>query len=196
MPPGQMVSHELIDVDSGDHARLSELFSAPDRTLVLYRLKGLSQPDPARPPGCLPSSPDDSSIQPVDGWPAGKLITTALVWRCPYGAGTCPGLRGRRRGCCSPPSGTAGPAAGACGAGQPGHLRSDTTGMFADGAAFLPGGSSPDAILGGLQAKGQACGAYLAAQADPFGCVDLLQRGAVVGDREEELRILTLAGPP
>ncbi len=41
--------YELIDVASGDHARLSELFSAPDRTLVLYHfMYGKAQTSPVR----------------------------------------------------------------------------------------------------------------------------------------------------
>ena len=39
--------YELIDVASGDHVRLSELFSAPDRTLVLYHfMYGKAQTEP------------------------------------------------------------------------------------------------------------------------------------------------------
>jgi len=39
--------YELVDVASGDPVRLSELFSAPDRTLVLYHfMDGQAQTDP------------------------------------------------------------------------------------------------------------------------------------------------------
>jgi predicted dithiol-disulfide oxidoreductase (DUF899 family) len=39
--------YELVDVSSGDHVRLSELFSAPDRALVVYHfMYGKAQTDP------------------------------------------------------------------------------------------------------------------------------------------------------
>ena len=39
--------YELVDVASGDHVRLSELFSAPDRALVLYHfMYGKAQTEP------------------------------------------------------------------------------------------------------------------------------------------------------
>ena len=48
LPAGAVVDdYELIDVASGDHARLSGLFSAPDRTLVLYHfMYGKAQTEP------------------------------------------------------------------------------------------------------------------------------------------------------
>src|ERR1039457_2891993 len=61
------------------------------------------------------------------------------------------------------------------------------------GHAALRGGSAPDAVLAGLQADGQACGADGAGPADCFGCVDLVQRGAIGRDRGKQLGILALA---
>src|ERR1039457_6239398 len=61
------------------------------------------------------------------------------------------------------------------------------------GHAALRGGSPPDAVLAGLQADGQACGGGGAGPADCFGCVDLVQRGAIGRDRGKQLGILALA---
>ena len=68
--------------------------------------------------------------------------------------------------------------------------------VVAQGTAFFGGGSAPDAVLAGLQAEGQACGADGASAADCFGCVDLVQRGATGRDREKQLGILAAAGAP
>ena len=48
LPAGTVVDdYELIDVASGDHARLSDLFSAPGRALVLYHfMYGKAQTEP------------------------------------------------------------------------------------------------------------------------------------------------------
>ena len=103
------------------------------------------------------------------------------------------------------------PAAGAgdgihCPAGPPAPLR-ESAGLAsqyacaaARGGCFRTARRSPgvipppNALLGG-QAEGLACGPYCAAEADSFGCVDLLQRRTFRRDGEEQLRILTLAGP-
>lgn len=79
--------------------------------------------------------------------------------------------------------------------GQLGNLRGHASRAVPHGAAFFGGGSSPDALLPGLQAKGQACGAYRAAPADRFRGADLVQRRPLRRDGEEELGIFTLAGP-
>jgi len=67
---------------------------------------------------------------------------------------------------------------------------------FPHGAAFLPGGSAPDAVLRAAQGIGQAHHAHRTAVADCLRCADLLQSGAIGCDGKEELRILALAGPP
>ena len=57
-------------------------------------------------------------------------------------------------------------------------------GFLAQGTALFGSGSSPDAVLAGLQAEGQACGTDGAGPADCLGCADLVQRSARSRDRE------------
>jgi hypothetical protein len=65
---------------------------------------------------------------------------------------------------------------------------------WADGAALVQGGSSPDAVLPGRQPVGQAGVAHGAALADCLGGADLGQAGVARDDRGEQLGIRALTG--